>query len=162
MYGVPQMMQWIQSANVKSAAEFYAEGLGYARQEAVRRDAATRLVIHNPDTNGWLVQTCQPTTQIPCDANATWTDVLSRSGSAFDNIVVTVCPNTTQEVDFTPLGWVNTVVTTTQMNAIRLDAPSGSTRSTQVEINLSGVVSKCDPAVTGSTTDSRRCQWTCS
>lgn len=158
--GIPKMSGWIQSANVKSAAEFYTEGLRLARVEAVRRNSGSRFQINVPDTNGWSVDWCQPTTVAPCiTGSGTWTNVYTRAGAAYNNVLLTVCPGGAAEVIFSPVGWVNTQGNA-PVSALRIDSPNNTVNSAQLEINLSGVVGRCDPSVTN-VSDSRRCQVVC-
>ena len=159
--GMPQMAAWLQGANVKSAAEFYTEGLRLARVEAVRRNAASRFRINTPDANGWSVDWCQPTTTIPCNSGSgAWNNVNAQSGSAFGNVTLTVCPGGAADVIYTAVGWVN-MLGAAPVSALRIDPPNvTAVKSAQVEINLSGIVSNCDPSI-ANVADSRHCQVTC-
>ena len=154
----PSMMNWILRTSVRSASEFYAEGLQMARVEAIRRNVSTRFVIGTPDTNGWAIDWCQATSNQPCDEAGTWNNIVQRSGTAFDNISISYCPGGSNEVDFTSLGWVNTQFII-PMAAVRIMPSTSEVRSSQVEIPLSGIPMICSPeAVDG---DSRVCQVVC-
>lgn len=154
----PAVMNWIQSASVRSAAEFYAEGLQMARIEAIRRNASARFVLNTPDTNGWSVDWCQASTGQPCNAGGTWTNIVQRAGAAYSSLTLTFCPGGSTEIDFTSVGWVNTQVNI-PLSAIRITPSSSEVRSSQIEIPLSGIPSVCSPEATAG--DSRICQVVC-
>lgn len=158
--GAPTLMGWMQSASVRATAEFYAEGLHMARIEAIRRNASARMTLNIPDANGWSVDWCQAAAGQPCDGGGAWTNVTQRSGVPYNdrNLTITFCPGGSTQIDFTPVGWVNTQINI-PLSAIRIQPSSPDARSTQVEIPLSGIAVVCSPdAVAG---DSRRCQVTC-
>jgi len=156
--GVPQFTAMIQRSNVKSAVEFYGEGMRYARSMAIQRNVVARFLLD--DNNGWTVAWCQPTSNAPCNEAAKWTDDRSRSGNALGDLKITTCPGDVKEIDFSALGWV-TAQGVVPMAALRIDSPNIEVRSAQLQINLSGTVSQCDPTITSSA-DSRYCQTKCS
>lgn len=154
----PAVINWMQSASVRSAAEFYAEGLQMARIEAIRRNAAARFVLNAPDANGWSVDWCQANTGQPCNAGGAWTNVVQRSGTAYASLTLDFCPGGSTEIDFNPVGWVNTQVNI-PLGAIRIASANSETRPAQVEIPLSGIPVLCVPGVAAG--DSRACQVVC-
>jgi prepilin-type N-terminal cleavage/methylation domain-containing protein len=154
----PSIMNSMQSASVRSAAEFYAEGLQMARIEAIRRNASARFVLGTPDANGWSVDWCQASTGQPCNAGGAWTNVVQRSGAAYDALTLNFCPGGSTEIDFTSVGWVNTQANI-PLGAIRVTPSNSEIRSSQVEIPLSGIPVVCTPGAAAG--DSRVCQVAC-
>jgi type IV fimbrial biogenesis protein FimT len=179
--GMPRMAEWSMANKAASATEFYAEGVRLARAEAVRHNAASRLVLTTNDDSGqmnWQVDLCFPTPAVPCNgAGGAWSSPTApssadpefpggfrsvlRSGAQLprtDLLTASVLPTGARSVYFTALGWVDTTV---PARLARIDlAPAldraGAFPSSAILITLAGNAVKCNPAAAAG--DSRACQ----
>jgi len=178
--GIPSMSNWMLSNRARSASDFYAEGLGLARRQAIVHNARSRLVLSPNLDNGqldWQVDICFPTPNTPCNAGiGAWSTVdaaaqgdpegaggfksVFRSSQALPNssvLLPSVLPEGSSAVYFTELGWVDTTIDG-HLSRIRLMPATGYEKSVPdvaVVVTLAGMASKCDPTKTG--TDSRAC-----
>jgi len=176
--GVPNMKAWVTANSAMAASEFYAEGFRLARAEAIKRNAVARLVLTANATSGqrdWQVDLCSPTPTVACTSNSgTWStpsasngnanaaDFLSVNRSAANllgsgQMTLTTDSATASAVYFTPLGWINTSLSTAnKLKSIKL-APvtADAFPTTSIVVTLAGIVTKCNPTVAA--TDSRRC-----
>ena len=173
--GVPSMRSWLTSSSAMAASEFYAEGLRLARAEAVKRNAATRLVLtQNANKQlDWQVDLCMPTPAVDCDnASGVWSTVTETNGSpnaadfksvqrsasnlpAASVMTLTRSPATATEVYFTPLGWVDGTVPGSLTSIGLAPVQANAFPTAAVVVTLAGVVTKCNPTVAQS--DSRSC-----
>lgn len=178
--GVPRMATWVGATKAGAVSEFYAEGLSLARQQAIKHNAASRIVLSPNGDNGqmdWQVDLCFPTLTTPCSAiSGTWsttsapaagdpegangyTSVL-RSATTLprpDVIAVTMLPAGSYSTYYTALGWLDTDFNA-NLNHLELrPGPNyvNDIRSSDVVVSLAGMAIKCDPAVPVS--DSRAC-----
>lgn len=151
--GAPTFGEWLQSQQLRSAAEASLNGLQVARAEAIRRNEAARIVFAPPQT-GWSV--------LDLAGNV----VQSRSHEeGSPNAQVTVTPGGATTVTFTPLG---SVTANADGSGIiqRLDVtnpsggacqPTGAMRCLRVVVSAGGVVRMCDPTPGVVAPDPRAC-----
>jgi type IV fimbrial biogenesis protein FimT len=178
--GMPGMSNWLLARRAQSAAGYYADGFALARNLAIEHNGATRLVLNENATSGqmeWQVDLCFPTPDLPCDdQNGAWSTPttavsdpqiagssvksVTRSGAGLplqNAMNETTAPDGATAAYFTPMGWLDAAVSP-QLKRIVL-APSyqraGAFAPMAVALTLAGVVSRCNPAVTGQ--DPRRC-----
>lgn len=177
--GVPLMSGWVQSAKARGAVEFYAEGLALARQQAIAHNSVSRFALFPNASNGqndWQVDICFPSAA-PCTATSSnWSTPTTaasndpdpaapflsvrRSASALPKtsiMTVTLLPVGADDIYFTSLGWVNTLMPD-RMTAIRLGPASGleaQIRPQALVVGLAGTTTKCDWSV--AIPDSRAC-----
>ena len=175
--GIPTMSKWLSGSRAQTVAEFYAEGLKLARSEALKRNAVSRLsLIEN--SNGqydWQVDICVPTPTTPCrDDSGSWsTPAAAAAGSGVGDflsvvrsanplpksslVALTVAPTGADSVYFTPIGWVDGTIGPS-LNRITVAPAAGHEDdfpTAAVAVTLAGVVTKCNPTITG--VDSRNC-----
>jgi type IV fimbrial biogenesis protein FimT len=178
--GMPRMAEWSMANKAASAAEFYAEGVRTAHNEAVRHNAVTRLVLStNADSgqNNWQVDLCYPTAATPCNASSgAWsttsaaaaTDVdqdngfrsVWRSAAALpkgDILQASVQPAGATSVYFNSVGWVDTSI---PARLARIDLAPAIARAdafpaSAILITLAGNAVKCNPGAQAG--DSRAC-----
>jgi type IV fimbrial biogenesis protein FimT len=178
--GIPRMAEWSMANKAASASEFYAEAVHTARNEAVRHNAVTRLVLSSNAANGqmdWQVDLCYPTAATPCNnASGAWssTDAAASndpdSGAGFrsvrrsaavlpsgDVLQESMTPSGATSVYFTAVGWVDTTV---PARLTRIDLAPAAARAkafpaSAILITLAGNAVKCDPGVASG--DSRAC-----
>jgi type IV fimbrial biogenesis protein FimT len=174
--GVPSMRAWMTTNKAIAASEFYAEGFRLARAEAVKRNAATRLVLTANATSGqrdWQVDLCMPAATVACtDSSGAWSTVTQPNGNAnaadflsinrsADNLpgtsqmTLTRNPADASAVYFTPLGWVNTDIDERLQSVTLAPVTADAFSTTAIMVTLAGVVTKCNPNV--ASTDSRGC-----
>lgn len=178
--GVPLMSGWVQSAKARGAVEFYAEGLALARRQAIAHNGVSRFALFPNAANGqndWQVDICFPTAAAPCTAaSSNWsTPTTAASGdpdpaAPFKSVrrdasalpktaimTVSLLPLGADDIYFTALGWVNTVMPD-RMTAIRLGPAPGyesQIRPQALVVGLAGTTTKCDWSV--AIPDSRAC-----
>lgn len=178
--GMPRMASWIYANKVAAAGQFYAEGFALARNHALTRNGASRLVFSTNKKNGqfdWQIDVCFPRSDDPCnDISDNWstpTTVAERDPqgvNGFKSIVRSadalpdsaelaqaIGPDDARAVYFTPLGWVDPAI---GPRVERIDlTPSGKQASaapvTAVVLTLAGNAIRCKPLVAAS--DPQRC-----
>lgn len=177
--GLPSMRQWIARTRAGSAAEFYAEGFRLARQEALNRNAHSRVTLTENANNGqydWQVDVCYATTAAPCnDTTGAWSTTAAAAGndpegvhgfhSVFrvaDSLPATAVlqvvrtPTAATDVYFLPTGWLDMTVTEPLVRVDVRQANGGHDfPPTSLVLSLAGMLSKCDPSLPSS--DSRAC-----
>lgn len=177
--GMPAMTNWMITNKARSASDFYTEGLGMARRQAIVHNARARLILTPNADNGqldWQVDICFPSPGVQCTNNSgAWSTTTAAAGGdpegviGFKSIfrsaqalppssvlVPSIQPSGSSAIYFTEVGWVDT--TFNNLNRIRLTPTSAygtSVPDVAVVITLAGMTSKCDPTKIG--TDSRAC-----
>ena len=178
--GIPSMSGWLLGRKASAAAGYYADGLAFARSQAIGHNSASRLVLNDHAASGqqeWQVDLCYPSGDDRCDEDSKgWSTLAARAagdphGAQGDKSVVRsanglpsaktvslrVGPDGADAVYFTALGWVDTRIST-QISRITLSPMAGSTGAfapIAVSLTLAGVVMRCDPAALAP--DRRRC-----
>lgn len=177
--GMPAVFDWVRTTKINGATEFYAEGFRLARAEAIKHKAWSRIVLDEGANGqlGWQVDICYPINGVVCNANtggwSTPTAIAANEPEGavgFKSVVRSadtlppqsmlnqvVAPVGADSVYFTSLGWVDTAVPA-RLTRLTLQPVSGSSITfapSAIAITLSGMVSKCNPAVAAS--DSRGC-----
>jgi type IV fimbrial biogenesis protein FimT len=178
--GIPNASNWLLANRARSVSEFYAEGFGMARREAVSHNTVSRISL-TPNSNtgqlDWQVDICYISTATQCLADqdgwstttaASSNDPLGAAGyrSVFraadslppaEILQPTTLPAGSSQVYYTALGWVDTNFDE-RLTQLRLDPASKYAHEVPVvalSITLAGMATKCDPTLSGS--DSRAC-----
>lgn len=159
MLGLPGITEWMQNAQIRTAAESLQSGLQVARTEAVRRNTHVEFVLGNPGNSGgtgWTVRTVNPA----ADVQSVPDGVGSR------NVVLTASPAGATTVTFNGFGRIPTAPAATTnadgsefLTQIDLDNASLSTtasRELRIVISGGGEIRMCDPNVTD-VLDPRKC-----
>ena len=150
--GAPTFGEWLQSQQLRSAADATLNGLQLARAEAIRKNGSVQIVFA-PPKSGWTV----------LDGATVVQTRNSEEGSA--NAVVTVTPAGATTVTFTPLGSVTTNPDGSG-TVQRLDItnpgggacqPAGAMRCLRVVVTAGGTVRMCDPTPGVVAPDPRAC-----
>lgn len=178
--GIPSMSSWLLGRKAMAAAGYYADGLAFARNQAIGHNSASRLVLDDNKASGqlqWRVDLCYPTTDDSCDDDsAGWSTLtavapgdphgaqgdksLTRSADSLPSaraVSLVVGPSGANAVYFTALGWVDTRIAP-QIGRITLSPTSdraGSFAPMAVSLTLAGIAMRCDPALAAP--DRRRC-----
>lgn len=167
--GVPSMKRWMVASKTTSAAHFYTEGLGIARNQALTHNSASRLVLIK-NANGqsdWRVDICFPSPDAPCNAaGGNWSTTSAPSAldpdpaKSFKSVLrsadslpsskqlePTIQPAGATAVYFTPLGWVDTSVSP-YIQRIKLKPVASAAEAlppVDVVLTLAGIASRCNP-----------------
>lgn len=178
--GIPNAGGWLLANRARGVGEFYAEGFGMARREAIAHNTASRISL-TPNTDSgqldWQVDLCYAGADTQClpgqdgwsttDAPAAndplgaggYRSVFRSAGSlpSAELLRPSARPDGASHVYYTALGWVNTAFAE-RLAQLRL-TPAGKyaneTPALALSITLAGMVTKCDPTVSGP--DSRAC-----
>lgn len=148
-FGMPTLIEWIQNAQIRTAAESIANGTRLARAEAVRRNANVEFTLLAPNTQGgtgWTTRVANTGSVIQSAPNAEG----SRSA------IVTPVPAGSTTITFngygrTPPNNLN-VDGSPLMTSINVDIPasafsSSDKRPMRITISTGGQVRLCDPLV---------------
>lgn len=154
---IPSMAVWLQSSQIRSAAEALHGGLQLARTEAVRRNTSVQLDLPSVDGAGiggsdWVVRCATPTPSCP-GAGQTETEIQMRAAQeGSPNAQLTVVP-TLNSIVYTGTGRISPVpaadividVRHVRNNACLADG--GEYRCLRVIVTTSGQVRMCDPGL---------------
>jgi type IV fimbrial biogenesis protein FimT len=177
--GIPNAGSWLLANRARSVSEFYAEGFGMARREAIAHNTASRISLTPNENNGqmdWQIDLCYvgaDTQCLPGQDGWSTTDTPSANdplgatgyrsvrrlagGLPSGEVLPSVQPEGSSQVYYTALGWVNTTFAE-RLTQLRL-TPAGKYASevptVALNITLAGMAVKCDPTVT--VHDSRAC-----
>lgn len=155
MMAMPTFGEWLQSQQLRAAAEASLNGLQVARSEAIRRNLPVQIVFGAPQA-GWTV-TEQPPGLTFIQAKS------SEEGSP--NAQLTMTPGGATTVTFTPLGGVtanadgSATVTRIDIDNPRGGAcqPVGAMRCLRVVVSAGGTIRMCDPHPAVVAPDPRAC-----
>lgn len=161
--GLPSFSLWLQSAQVRTAAESIQTGLHAARTEAVRRNAVVRFSL--TDSNGlvaWTVGCATATTDCPAVIQTRLAAEGTPNARVGGSVAAVASPAPANAygtalaagaalpagVSFDGMGRVpaaNVGADLTRVDVI--NAANASARRLVVTINAFGLVRMCDPAV---------------
>jgi len=152
MMAMPTFGEWLQSQQLRAAAEASLNGLQVARSEAIRRNLPVQIVFNAPQT-GWSVNEGGNVIQVRAH----------EEGSP--NAQIAVTPGGATTVTFTPLGGVG-ANTDGSAAVTRLDVtnpaggacqPAGAMRCLRIVVSAGGTLRMCDPHPTVVAPDPRAC-----
>lgn len=156
--GMPSIVEWMQNAQIRTAAESVLNGFQNARAEAVRRNATVEFTLVSPGSagnTGWQTSLVAGGTVLHSKP----------AGEGSKNAVITTSPANSVAYTFSgfgraPSNGVNADGSglLTQVNITSGNTPpSGVTwRNLQIRITTGGDIRMCDPNVTN-TSDPRSC-----
>lgn len=178
--GIPNAGSWLLTNRARGVSEFYAEGFGMARREAIAHNTASRISLTPNETSGqmdWQVDLCYAGADTQClpgqdgwssTAAPAANDPLGASGyrsvrrsagglPSAELLRPSMLPEGASQVYYTGLGWVNTTFgeRLAQLRITPAGKYAGEVPTAALSITLAGMVSKCDPTVTGR--DNRAC-----
>lgn len=176
-FALPSYFQWIQNAQVRTAAETTLSGIQLARVEALKRNTNVRFQLMStldascvPSSTGtnWVVSVKDATGLCHITDPATDPPLLiqakaGRDGSKNVRLSATQGGAALTTITFSGLGIVTPAMVGSGI-VITIDNPTGGTcvdaggtvRCQQIQVTSSGQARMCDPAVTD-TNDSRHC-----
>jgi len=153
--GATSYRDWIENTRIRSAAESIQNGLQIARAEAVKRNVQVQFVFtgNSAWSVGCVVAVGDGDGDGADDCPATIQSRSQNEGSTA-NITVLTNPVAQTSVVFSNLGAAMPVsFTSVDINST---AVSGS-RALRITIGVGGNIRMCDPAVSQSSSDSRKC-----
>lgn len=180
--GIPNASHWLLTNRARGASEFYAEGFGTARRQAVSHNTASRIVLTPNAKTGqmdWQVDLCFVSATSQClPSQAGWStlttpsvnDPLGAQGykSVFrgadalppaEVLQPTLLPAGASQVYYTAVGWVNTNPTfPSRLTQLRLDPAAvyaNDVPTVALVITLAGMATQCNPTL--SRLDNRGC-----
>jgi type IV fimbrial biogenesis protein FimT len=153
--GLPSLSEWIQNAQIRTAAESVQSGLQLARNEAVRRNANVRFSLTASDGSvAWIVSCVNVTTACPATIRqraATEGGGTARAGistaapvSAYGT-ALTSGTGLPAEVSFNGLGTIGTGTNMTRIDIT--NAAAATARRLVIVVNSGGLIRMCDPAL---------------
>lgn len=147
----PSFRNWIQSSQIRNAAEAIQNGLQLARAEAVRLNSPVQFALGTG--SDWNVGCITVTAACP----ATIQSRPSAEGSANVSVAATqatIAFNGLGRVTPAPAGDININITNSVGGSC---APSGPMRCLRVVTTIGGQIRMCDPALTLSSTYPQGC-----
>ena len=146
--GAPSFMVWMQSQQVRNAADAVLNGMQLARAEAIRRNRPVEFALSNQ--SGWVVTQVNPKLDIQTRSEA--------EGSP--KVDVDATPAGAYAVTFDALGGptdnpdgslrIQSLTFTSQVS-------NSAIRSLQIMVSVSGTIRMCDPDPALKDDDPRRC-----
>lgn len=138
--GAPNLMNWIQNTQLRTAAETLSSGVQLARAEAVRRNTSVTFTLSDA-SSGWTVG-CTVPSGVDCPPT-----IQSRSGTeGTSKAVVGPIP---ASVTFSGLGRTtlpNALIFTVRPTNGTCQANGGPMRCLNVQISQGGQILMCNPA----------------
>lgn len=133
--GLPSYARWMQSSQIRTAAESVQSGLQLARTEAVRRNAPVNFTLNG---NNWTV-------------TANSTPVQSRNATEGSPNAVITAPSNPFTVTFNAFGRAaaggGTTLNVTNPTGGACEAAAGTMRCLNIVVQAAGAVRLCDPAL---------------
>lgn len=146
--GVPSFMVWMQSQQVRNAADAVLNGMQLARAEAIRRNKPVEFALGDQST--WVVTQVNPKLDIQQRGAA--------EGSSKVNVEAT--PAGAYAVTFDALGGPTDNPDGSlrvQSLVFRSQVSNSAIRTLQIDVSVSGTIRMCDPDPALKDTDPRRC-----
>lgn len=152
--GIPSMSTWLQSNQIRNAAESIQNGLQLTKAEAVRRNTGVQFTLSSLTATGaadWSVTCVTPSADCP-GAGMTETEIQKYSALEGAPAARVSAPQAT--IVFTGMGRVspaaNIAIDITNPNAGTCAASGGNMRCLRVVVSAGGHIRMCDPALPSS------------
>ncbi|MEQ1487676.1 MAG: GspH/FimT family pseudopilin [Methylotenera sp.] len=148
----PSYNAWVQNTRIRTTAESIQNGLQVARAEAVKRNTQVQFVLGN--NSEWTLGCVNVTADCPDPIQSHATG----EGSSAD---ITVAENPAgKTIIFNSLGAIE--VAPAHFSQVDVDVstsvlPAADSRQLRVTLGVGGNVRICDPALSSTGTDPRRC-----
>ena len=160
-FGLPSMSAWLQSNQIRNAAESIQSGLQVAKSEAVRRNTNVQFTLTSLTPGGtadWSI-TCQtPSAECP-GAGMTETSIRtfsSREGAAAARVAAPQATFTFGGTGrLTPMPAATLAIYVTNPNGGACAADGGPMRCLRIQVSPAGHLKMCDPALPS--TNARGC-----
>lgn len=147
----PSFRNWIQSSQIRNAAEAIQNGLQLARAEAVRYNSPVQFALGTG--SNWIVGCVTATATCPATIQSRSSAEGSSNATVAANQTV-IAFNGLGRVTPVPAGDININITNTVGGTC---APSGAMRCLRIVTTVGGQIRMCDPALTLSATFPQGC-----
>lgn len=153
----PAYREMVQNSMIRGAAESIQSGLQQARIEAIRRNARVQFVIPVATNSAWTIECVT----VAADCPALITERKNSEGSS-STVTVTRTPAAATTVVFDGLGAVlaSPPALTAPFTRLVIDNPNlaaADSRELRLDLQSGGNVRICDPNLSSTGTDPRRC-----
>lgn len=148
--GFPSMYAWLQSNQIRNAAESVQSGLQLAKAEAVRRNTAVQFSLTSLSATGapdWTVGCVTPATDCPAEI---------QKYTAKEGAAAAQAASTLAVIGFSGVGRITPVpaaaitVDLTNPNGGTCAASGGQMRCLRILVSAGGQIRMCDPALPAS------------
>ena len=166
---LPNFTTWLQSSQIRTAAEALQNGISLARSEAVNRNSTVRFQLTSTLDNGctlatsgtnWVVSLDDPETLCATAASDTTTPRIIQKHSGGEGTANAEVTSTQSAIVFNGLGRpvpaVATTINITNTRGGTCAASGGNMRCLNVVVSPSGNVRMCDPKF--ASTDPQGCR----
>lgn len=155
---IPGFTQMVQNTRIRTASESILTGMQVARAEAVKRNTPVQLDLRTG--SAWSVCT-RPAAPGACPIPDNTTTIQSRSVGDGSSADVSVTASNAGPFVFNGLGALISPVPTAANGLVSIDlnsvASPVSSRRLRIVIGAGGIVRLCDPALSTTGSDPRRC-----
>lgn len=157
---VPSYTQMIQNTRIRSAAESIHNGIQVARTEAVKSNAPVQFDLRGADS-AWTVCVA-PAAPGACPDPDDATTIQSRSRGEGSSADVDVVTSDVGPFIFNGLGILTSPIPAAASGLVSIDIDNSAisasdSRELRIVLGAGGTVKTCDPALSASGTDPRRC-----
>ena len=149
---IPSYTQMIQNTRIKTAAESIQNGLQVARAEAVKRNAPVQFDLRGTDS-AWSVCVA-PAVAGPCPDPDDASTIQSRNAGEGSSTDIDVTFNNAGPYVFNSVG---TSAPSALFNIENSALSTSESRELRVVLGAGGSVKVCDPSLSVTGTDPRRC-----
>lgn len=160
-FGLPSMSAWLQSNQIRNAAESVQNGLQVAKAEAVRRNVSVNFTLSSLAGTGapdWTVTCATPAADCP-GAGMTETEIQKYSAQEGAPAARVAAPQATIAFSgmgrVTPLPAATITINVTNPNGGACAADAGPMRCLRIQVSPGGQIKMCDPALPS--TNARGC-----
>jgi type IV fimbrial biogenesis protein FimT len=165
--GLPNVSAWLQNTQIRNSAEAMSAGLQLARAEALRRNRQVHFyIVDSLDAScsqataggNWVVSLVDPSGKCDVAPNDTVDPFIIQKRSGQEGTPNAAVTASASNIIFNGLGNAtgNLQLSVSNPTGGACQSAAGPMRCLQVNVNSSGSVRMCDPAVTDAT-DPRRC-----
>lgn len=153
-FGLPSMSAWLQSNQIRNAAESVQSGLQLAKAEAVRRNTNVQFTLTSLVSAGtaadWSVACQTPSAECP-GAGMTETEIQKYSAQEGAPAAQVAAPQATIVFSgmgrVTPMPAATLAINVTNPNGGACAADGGPMRCLRVQVSPGGHLKMCDPAL---------------
>ena len=157
-FGMPSFSEWIQNAQIRTAAESIMNGIQLARNEAVKRNTGVEFVLGNPGAQGgtgWTVREAASGTVIQ----------QTTAGEGSRNAILTPTPGEGTTITFNSLGRLpiamlnldgSSIITRIDVDVPESVLAADKSNDMRITISSGGQIRLCDPHIS-LTGDPRSC-----
>ena len=159
-FAIPSYTQMIQNTKIRSAAESVHNGIQVARAEAVKSNAPVQFDLRGADS-AWTVCVA-PAAPGACPNPDNATTIQSRSKGEGSSVDVDVVTSDAGPFIFNGLGVLTSPLPAAASGLVSIDIDNSAiaasaSRELRVVIGAGGTVKTCDPALSTTGSDPRRC-----